>query len=92
MPRDEKAAKVIARVIADDARRTALQHYRTGDLIGARSALSSAQMFAESAPASANVVNELNEAMAFNPDSPEFNLRRRQIESDAHRRSRGRST
>jgi len=40
---------------------------------------------------SARLRKELDEVMAFDPDSPEFNTRSRQIENDTHRRSRGRN-
>ena len=90
MPRDEKAAAAVARMVTDDARRTALQHYRSGDIQAARMSLSNARFMAMSAPASAGVVSEIDEMMAFDPASAEFQLRSRQIENDAHRRSRGR--
>ena len=92
MPRDEKASDAAARMIADDARRTALQHFRTGDLSSARSVLASAQSFAAAAPmASPELIGELGAMMDFDPASQEFQLRSRQIENDAHRRSRGRN-
>ena len=92
MPRDEKASDAVARMIADDARRAALQHFRTGDLASARSVLASAQSFAAAAPlASPELIGELGAMMDFDPASQEFHLRSRQIENDAHRRSRGRN-
>ena len=36
MPRDEEAAEAVGRVVFEDARRTALRQYRTGDISGAR--------------------------------------------------------
>jgi hypothetical protein len=92
MPRDDKASDAVARMITDDARRTALQHFRTGDLAGARSVLASAQSFAAAAPLSSpELIGELGAMMDFDPASQEFQLRSRQIENDAHRRSRGRN-
>jgi Ca-activated chloride channel homolog len=92
MPRDEKASDAVAHMIADNARRTALQHFRTGDLSSARSVLASAQSFAAAAPlASPELIGELGAMMDFDPASQEFQLRSRQIENDAHRRSRGRN-
>ena len=92
MPRDEAAVEAVAQVIADDARRTALRHYRTGDVAAARSSLGAAMAYSVAAPSSsARLRKELDEVMAFDPDSPEFNTRSRQIENDTHRRSRGRN-
>lgn len=92
MPRDEAAVEAVAQVIADDARRTALRHYRTGDVSAARSSLGAAMAYSVAAPSSsARLRKELDEVMAFDPDSPEFNTRSRQIENDTHRRSRGRN-
>jgi hypothetical protein len=90
MPRDEQAAMAAARMIADDAQRQAMQHYRSGDVSMARQTLGSAARFVASAPASAGITTELDDAMALDPSSPEFQLLRRKIENDAHRRSRGR--
>jgi Ca-activated chloride channel family protein len=90
MPRDEQAATAAARMIADDAQRQAMRHYRSGDVSMARQALGSAARFAASAPAGAGIASELDEMMAYDPSSPEFQLLRRKVESDAHRRSRGR--
>jgi Ca-activated chloride channel family protein len=90
MPRDEIASKAVAQMIAHDARRAALKHYRVGDVAGARSLLQGAQAFAAAAPASQSLVTELDEMMDFDPSSQEFQIRSRQIENDVHRRSRGR--
>jgi Ca-activated chloride channel family protein len=91
MPRDESAVEAVAQVITDDARRTALRHYRTGDVAAARFSLGSAMAYAAAAPSSSTRLrDELDEVMAFDPNSPEFNTRSRQIENDTHRRSRGR--
>jgi Ca-activated chloride channel family protein len=90
MPRDEQAAAAAARMIADDAQRRAMHHYRSGDVSMARQTLGSAARFAASAPASAGIASELDGMMAYDPASPEFQTLRRKIESDAHRRSRGR--
>lgn len=92
MPRDERASEAVARMITDDARRTALQHYRSGDVSAAQSVLQVAQRFAAAAPvASQELTGELDAMMGFDPSSPEFQLRSRQIENDAHRRARGRN-
>jgi Ca-activated chloride channel family protein len=90
MPRDEQAAAAAARMIADDAQRRAMHHYRSGDVSMARQTLGSAARFAASAPAGAGIASELDGMMAYDPASPEFQTLRRKIESDAHRRSRGR--
>jgi hypothetical protein len=90
MPRDEQAAAAAARMIADDAQRQAMHHYRSGDVSKARQTLGSAARFAASAPASAGIASELDGMMSYDPASPEFQTLRRKIESDAHRRSRGR--
>lgn len=91
MPRDEKAAEAVARVTVERARRDAMQQYRAGNVAGARQTLGIAQMMARSAPISSeHLVADLEEAAALDPSSPDFGARNLQIESDAHRRSRGR--
>jgi Ca-activated chloride channel homolog len=92
MPRDESAVEAVAQVIADDARRTALRHYRSGDVVAAHLSLGSAMAYATAAPSSSRRLRqELDEAMQFDPNSPEFAARSKQIENDTHRRSRGRN-
>jgi Ca-activated chloride channel family protein len=91
MPRDESAVEAVAQVIADDARRTALRHYRTGNVAAARSSLGAAMAYSVAAPVSSDRLHrELDEVMQFDPNSPEFAARSKRIENDTHRRSRGR--
>jgi Ca-activated chloride channel family protein len=93
MPRDEKASEAVARMIADDARRAALQHFRTGDVSTAHSLIQDARAFAAAAPlANPELMGELDEMLSMDPASQVFQLRSRQIENDAHRRSRGRNS
>jgi Ca-activated chloride channel family protein len=92
MPHDEAAVEAVAQVIADDARRTALRHYRTGDVAAARFSLGSAMTYSVAAPVSSDRLRrELDEVMQFDPNTPEFAARSKQIENDTHRRSRGRN-
>jgi Ca-activated chloride channel family protein len=92
MPRDETAAAAVSRVVANDARREALRHYRVGDAVSARSALRSAQAFAMSAPVpDTALLNTLEEEAGIDPNSAAFRQQSRTIEAEAHRRNRGRS-
>ena len=91
MPRDEKAAAVVAEMIAAEAKRQAIAHYRTGDRVAARDALSGARLYAASAPmARSGLLGEIDMMDLIDPDSADFEVQRRQIVNDEHRRSRGR--
>jgi Ca-activated chloride channel family protein len=92
MPRDEKAAEAVGRVIAHDARREALKHYRSGDAVAARSALHDAHALMMAAPSrDLDLEQKLVEEAELDPNSLEFQMRSRAIESEAHRRNRGRN-
>jgi Ca-activated chloride channel homolog len=91
MPLDDEASAAAPEMIAAQAKRTAIQHYRRGDRLAAQSSLSGAAMYAASAPmARETLVAEIRGMADLDPDSPDFELQRRQIMNDEHRRSRGR--
>lgn len=91
MPLDSEASAAAAEMIAAAAKRAAIHHYRRGDRVAARAGLSSAAMYAASAPmVREGLADEISFIARLDPDSPDFELRRHQIMNDEHRRSRGR--
>ena len=91
MPLDDEAGAAAAEMIAADAKRKAIHHFRQGDRVAARASLSDAAMYAASAPmARAGLASEIRMMEELDPDSPEFQTQRRQIMNAEHRRSRGR--
>lgn len=91
MPPDLEASAAAAEMIAAQAKRAAMDHYRQGDRAAAHATLSSAASFAAAAPmARSGLAGEMRVMTDLDPASPDFELRRRQIMNQEHRRSRGR--
>ena len=91
MPRDPEASTSVAELLAVEAKRAAVKHYRAGDSTAARAVLFSAQQMVQSAPSvRRGLSEEIDLMVAMEPDSAEFEVQRRQIVNNEHRRSRGR--
>jgi Ca-activated chloride channel family protein len=91
MPIDEQAGEAAAEMIAAAAKREAMHHYRRGDRVAAQASLNSAVAYAAAAPmVREGLVDEIRTMADIDPNSPDFELRRRQIMNQEHRRARGR--
>lgn len=91
MPRDGEASRAVSEMIAATAKREAITQYRRGNRTGAREMLGTAMGIVGSAPmARPGLVHEMSELMDLDPSTPEFEVQRRQVINDEHRRSRGR--
>ena len=92
MPIDEQAGEAAAEMIAAAAKREAMHHYRRGDRLAAHATLSGAVAFAQAAPmVREGLMDEMSGMAALDPSHPNFELRRRQIMNQEHRRARGRN-